>query len=215
MHHARRLITSAASGLALTLATTVPAAAMDDVTLEPFLVAEDPAGDLMDTGGAKADVDAARGLDVLRVRHRLNGNRLILVSRHKNLTRANTNVNPDKTPVGGSFTMFAAYVEAKPNSGNGYTVYFERDRKVAITELNNPGVLVPCPIAAERSRLDLDLDIARYVVPLSCIENVSATRSMAQAIRYKVDRRRADGVEVIEMVTLDMNDRYVPRLALR
>jgi hypothetical protein len=44
-------------------------------------------------------------------------------------------------------------------------------------------VYVPCPVLAERSRIDLERDRVRYVIPLSCIPNLAAVRTTAQVIR--------------------------------
>jgi hypothetical protein len=215
MHPARRLLAAVLSGLALTSTAAVPAAAAPVVDT-PFLVARDATGDLTNEMGEEVQAPAARGLDVLRVRQRVVGNRLVVVSHHADLTRANTNLNPDKVAIGGTFTMFAAYVEPKPRArAAGYTLYFDTRRKVTVVDFQNQGTAVPCPAASARSRVNLETDRVRYVVPVSCIDGIRSTRTTAQAISYRVTGRTSDGIEQIVVAALDMNDKATPRVALR
>jgi hypothetical protein len=215
MHHrARRLLAVAAAGSVLAT-IAAPAAAGPGADAAAVQVVHDPSDDLTNEMWEKVDVPEARGLDVLAVRQRLIGNRLIVVSRHKNLTKRNSNVNPDRTPVKGSFSMFAAYLEPRPHGMSGYTVSFDRNRKARLTYHPAQGEYVPCPVMAERSRIDLERDRVRYVIPLSCIPNLAATRTTAQVIRYKVIRRTNAGIEHIAFSAIDQNDRPTPRFRLR
>lgn len=210
MRCARHLL-AAAVGLTVAL-TAVPAGATEDEGPAPFLRVEDKVGDQDWLGGTKADLTAARGLDVLRVRHAIRRDRLVVVSRHKNLTAANSNLDPDEVKVGGGLTVFAAYVEPQAGSETGYLLYLDHDGTLAMTDYENPQEAVTCPGTLARVRFDVDR--VRYVVPLSCVGKVTETRTMAQAIRYKVVKRQADGIEQIELVTLDQNDHRAPVLTL-
>ena len=213
MRHVHRLCAALATGVLVILTTGAPNANASDGN--PFLVAADPAGDLTNVMGETVDVPDARGLDILRVRQRLVGNRLVVVSHHRNLTRANTNLDPDATVRGRNFSLFAAYVEPKPMAlSEGYTLSFDAHRKLAITDFQNQAEPVPCPVAAEQSRINLETDRVRYVVPVSCISGIRATRTTAQVIRYTVTGRDS-GVERIEIAAMDMNEQATPRIALR
>lgn len=215
MRHVHRVVAAFATGLLLILTSGVPAATAYTSEGNPFLVAEDATDDLTDVLGATVDLPDARGLDILRVRQRIVGNRLIVVSQHRSLTHANTNLDPDKTARGRNFSMFAAYVEPKPMAlSEGYTLYFDAHRKLAITDFQDQSVPVPCPVAAELSRINIETDRVRYVVPMACISGIRATRTTAQVIRYTVGGRDS-GVERIEVAAMDMNEQATPRLALR
>jgi hypothetical protein len=216
MHHrTRRTLVAVAAGAVLVATTAGPVVAAPTTGDAPVQVVHDPADDFTNELGEKVDVPAeARGLDVLRVRQRIIGNRLIVLSRHRDLTRRNTNVNPDRTPVKGSFSMFVAYLEPRAQGLNGYSVSFDRHRKANVT-YHATGAQTPCPATSKRSRINLERDRVRYVVPLWCIPDLSATRTTAQVIRYKVVKRTDAGVEHIVFAAIDENDRPMPRFSLR
>jgi hypothetical protein len=216
MHHrARCLLVAVAAGAALVATTAGPVVAASTTGDAPVHVVHDPTDDFTNELWEKVDVPAeTRGLDVLRVRQRIIGNRLIVVSRHRDLTRRNTNVNPDRTPVKGSFSMFVAYLEPRAKGMNGYAVSFDRHRKAQVT-YHPTGARTPCPVTSKRSRIDLERDRVRYVVPLSCIQNIASTRTTAQVIRYKVVRRTEVGIEHLVVAAIDQNDRPMPRFSLR
>lgn len=205
------------AGLTLAVAAAVPADATTSSGPDGDpVVVQDPVGDLSDLIGEPVHVPEARGLDLLRVRQVVRGNRLVIVSRHKNLTRRNANVDPDAVPVGGSFSLFSAYVEPRPYAhGKGYALSFDRQRRLTVQDLRNQAAVIPCKVAAARSRIDLEADQVRYVVPLRCIDGIRSTRTTVQVVRYKVVRRHHDGVEVLDLAALDQNDSAAPRLALR
>lgn len=211
----RLLAAAAAVALPLT-AAAAPVSATPHRLTPPFTTSVDKPGDLMSLDGTPADAESS-GLDVLSVRQRVRRDgKLVIVTKHRDLTRANANTDPDAVPVGGSVTVFAAYIDPTPTNPNdaAYGLSFDRNRKLVITETLHPGTAVPCPYAARWSRIDLMHNAVRYVVPLSCISEVRSTRTVAQVIRYKVIGRAADGVEQLTLAALDQNNTPIPATAL-
>ena len=195
------------------MTAAVPALAVEDTS---FVTVADPAGDLPRYGGTKTDRAEYAGLDLLRLRQRILGDRLVVVAKYRDLTKRNTRTNPDRTPIGRSMSMFVVYLESSRRAtarGTLYAASFGRDRQVELTRDSSVGVA--CEVAARRSTIDLEHDRVRYVIPVTCLSGLRTVHTTAQVIRYKVVKRSADGMEHLTMLTLDQNTEPLPGLGLR